>query len=74
MFCNTKRDRKAIKAAMTGRINHPSAILPAIPHFTSLPPFNIPMPMIAPTIAWELDTGTRGIEGKLIEFKKLLMP
>ena len=74
MFCNTKRVKKAIKAAITGRITHPNAILLAMPHFTSFPPFRIPMPMTAPTIAWELDTGTRGIEGRFIEFKKLLMP
>ena len=68
MFCNTKRAKKAIKAAITGRMIQPKAILLAMPHFTSLPPFNIPIPMTAPTIAWELDTGTRGIEGRLIEY------
>ena len=74
MFCNIKRVKKAIKAAITGRITQPIAILPAIPHFTSFPPFRIPIPMTAPTIACELDTGTRGIEGRFIEFKKLLIP
>ena len=74
MFCNTKRVKKEINAAMTGRITQPKAILPATPHFTSFPPFRIPMPMIAPTMAWELDTGTRGIEGRFMEFKKLLIP
>ena len=66
MFCKTKRDKKAIKAAMTGRITQPSAILPAMPHLTSFPPFKMPMPMTAPTIACELDTGTRGIEGRFM--------
>ena len=74
MFCNTKRVKKAIKAAIIGRITQPKAIRLAIPHFTSFPPFRIPMPMTAPTIACELDTGTRGIEGRFMEFKKLLMP
>ena len=32
------------------------------------------IPMTAPTIACELDTGTRGMAGKFVEFKKLLIP
>ena len=71
MFCNIKRVKKAIRVAITGRITQPKAILLAMLHFTSFPPFRIPMPMTAPTIAWELDTGTRGIEGRFIELKKI---
>ena len=63
-----------ISAAITGKITQPIVILPAIFHCTSFPPFRIPIPMTAPTIACELDTGTRGIEGRFIEFKKLLIP
>ena len=63
-----------ISAAITGKINQPTVILPAIFHCTSFPPFRMPMPMTAPTIACELDTGTRGMEGRFMEFKKLLMP
>ena len=32
------------------------------------------MPITAPTTACELETGTRGIEGKFIDCKKLLIP
>ena len=63
-----------ISAAITGKITQPTVILPAIFHCTSFPPFRIPIPMTAPTIACELDTGTRGMEGRFMEFKKLLMP
>ena len=74
MFCNTKRIINEIKAAITGRRNHPIEILPAISHCTSFPPLRIPIPMTAPTTACELETGTRGIAGKFIECKKLLIP
>ena len=58
---------KDIIAAIIGSVTHPIEILPAIDHCTSLPPFNKPIPITAPTTACELDTGTRGIEGKFIE-------
>ena len=58
---------------MIGRVSHPKEIRPAIDHFTSLPPFNKPIPITAPTIACELDTGTRGIAGRFIEIRKLLI-
>ena len=60
--------------AMIGSANQPIVILPAIDHCTSLPPFNKPIPMTAPTTACELETGTSGIEGKFIDCKKLLIP
>ena len=63
-----------IRAAITGSVNHPKEIFPAIDHCTSLPPFNKPIPITPPTTACELDTGTRGMEGKLIDCKKLLIP
>ena len=43
----------------------PIEIFPATDHLTSLPPFNKPMPITPPTIAWELETGTNGNEGNL---------
>ena len=57
-----------------GRINHPIAIFPAISHCTSFPPLRIPIPMTAPTTACELETGTKGIAGRLMECKQLLIP
>ena len=63
-----------IIAAMIGSVNQPIVILPAIPHCTSFPPFNKPIPITAPTTACELETGTRGIDGKFIDCKKLLIP
>ena len=63
-----------IKAAIIGNVIHPIVILPAIDHFTSFPPFNKPIPMTAPTTACELETGTKGMEGKLMDCKKLLIP
>ena len=63
-----------IIAAMIGSANQPIVILPAIDHWTSFPPFNKPIPMTAPTTAWELETGTSGMEGKFIDCKKLLIP
>ena len=59
---------------MIGNVNQPIVILPAIPHCTSLPPFNKPIPMTAPTTACELETGTSGIDGRFIDCKKLLIP
>ena len=59
---------------MIGKTIQPIAIFPAIFHFTSFPLFKRPIPITAPTIACELETGTSGIDGRLIEFKKLLMP
>ena len=61
-------------AAIIGSVNQPIVILPATDHFTSLPPFNKPIPITAPTTACELDTGTSGIEGRFIDCKKLLIP
>ena len=57
-----------------GRATHPIEIFLAIDHCTSLPPFNKPIPIIPPTTACELETGTRGIDGRLIDCKKLLIP
>ena len=54
----------ATKAAIIGKVIHPKEIRPAIDHCTSFPPFNKPIPITAPTTACELETGTRGIEGK----------
>ena len=47
-------------AAITGSVNQPIVIFPAISHCTSFPPFNKPIPITAPTTACELETGTRG--------------
>ena len=63
-----------MNAAIIGSTTHPMAILPAISHCTSFPPLRIPIPMTAPTTACELETGTRGIAGKFMECKKLLIP
>ena len=35
------------------------------------PPFKRPIPITAPTIAWELETGTRGKEGRPWDFSQL---
>src|SRR6056300_1899163 len=59
---------------MLGNVNQPIVILPAIPHCTSFPPFNKPIPITAPTTACELETGTSGIDGRFIDCKKLLIP
>ena len=59
---------------MIGNVNQPIVILPAIPHCTSFPPFNKPIPITAPTTACELETGTSGIDGRFIDCKKLLIP
>ena len=56
-----------INAAKIGRVIHPKEIFLAIDHCTSLPPFNNPIPITPPTTACELETGTRGIDGKLID-------
>src|SRR5690554_278109 len=53
------------KAAVTGVITHPSAILPTFLKLIFLPPLARPSPRTAPTNACELDTGTKGKEGKL---------
>ena len=54
----------ATNADITGKATHPNEIRPAIDHCTSFPPFNSPIPITAPTTACELDTGTRGMDGK----------
>ena len=64
----------AITKVSIGSSTQPKEILPAIDHFTSLPPFKSPMPITPPTMAWELETGTRGMEGKFMDVKKLLSP
>ena len=46
----------------------------ATDHFTSLPPFKRPMPITPPIIACELETGTKGKDGRLSEIRKLLIP
>ena len=43
-------------------------------HLTSLPPLSRPIPITPPIMAYELETGTKGKEGRLIEIKKLLNP
>ena len=49
----------------------PALILPSIPKFIFLPPFAITIPITAPTTACELDTGTSGKEGRLIDSKNI---
>ena len=74
MFFKIYKRHIEINIVKTGSVIHPTDILPAIDHCTSLPPFNNPIPITPPTIAWELDTGTSGKVGKFKEIKKLLMP
>ena len=54
---------KVIIEAIMGVAIQPILILPRIAKFTFLPPLINPMPSTAPTTAWELDTGTKGIGG-----------
>ena len=73
-FLNTRRKRKTfcrkkspikhtIKAA-TGAKIHPSKIFPKTAQFILATPFKMDMPIMAPTTACELETGTNGIVGK----------
>ena len=63
-----------ITIVIRGKTTQPIEIFPATDHFTSLPPFKSPTPITPPTIACELETGTKGKEGKFNEVKKLLIP
>ena len=67
IFCKTNKIIKDINAARIGNKTQPTEIFLAIDHCTSLPPFNNPIPITPPTTACELETGTRGIEGKFID-------
>ena len=44
---------------------HPSDTLPTIRQRIVRPPCINPIPRTAPTTAWELETGTRGMVGRL---------
>ena len=57
-----------------GKTIQPIAIFPATDHLISLPPFKKPIPITPPTIACELETGTKGKDGKFNEIRKLLIP
>ena len=67
IFCKINKIIIDINAATIGSDIHPKEIFLAIDHCTSLPPFNNPIPITPPTTACELETGTRGIAGKLID-------
>ena len=54
---------KQITKATAGAKIHPSMIFPKTAQFILATPFKIEMPIIAPTTAWELETGTNGIVG-----------
>ena len=57
--------KKLIMPALSGVKTHPHAIFFNTPKFIALPPpLARPMPITAPTTAWELETGTRGIAGR----------
>ena len=49
--------------AATGVITHPNIIFARTNQRIAEAPCRIEMPTIAPTTAWELDTGTNGIVG-----------
>ena len=51
MFFKMYKRHIEINIVKTGSVIHPTDILPAIDHFTSLPPFNNPIPITPPTIA-----------------------
>ena len=67
IFCKINKIIIDINAATIGRVIHPKEIFLAIDHCTSLPPINNQMPITPPTTACELETGTRGIEGRFID-------
>ena len=64
----------AITIVSKGKTTQPIEIFPATDHLTSFPPFKSPIPITPPTIACELETGTKGKAGKFKEIKKLLIP
>ena len=74
MYFNKYKIRIAIIIVIKGKTTQPIEIFPAIDHLTSLPPFKRPMPITPPTIACELETGTKGKGGKFNEIRKLLIP
>ena len=61
---------KEIKAAVIGVKIQPKPIFASRLKLIFLPPLARPSPKTAPTTACELDTGTRGKEGKFIINKK----
>ena len=60
--------------ATAGARTQPSKIFPKTIQLILATPFKIEMPIIAPTTACELDTGTNGIVGKPRFSKKLSSP
>ena len=52
-----------IMAEVIGVITQPIPIFLRTPRLIFRPPFANPIPITAPTTAWELETGTRGKEG-----------
>ena len=52
----------------------PKAMRPKVDQRTQVPPFIIPMPMTAPITACELETGTRGKDGRPLLVKKCCNP
>jgi len=55
-----------IMAEVMGVITHPRPIFLRMPKLIFLPPLANPIPITAPTTACELETGTKGKEGKPI--------
>ena len=62
-FCKKNRPIKHKTHAATGVMTHPNIILARTNQRIAAAPCKIEMPTIAPTTAWELDTGTNGIVG-----------
>ena len=51
IYFSINKKRIAITIVIRGKTTQPTEIFPATDHFTSLPPFNRPIPITPPTIA-----------------------
>lgn len=58
--------------AINGVAIHPATIRPVMPQLTPRPPFNSPIPKMAPITACVLETGTKGMAGREWAIKKSL--
>lgn len=70
---SVKRSKKLNIAAIIGEIIQPNPIQPNKLYFILYAFLYKPIPIIAPTIVCELDTGTNGKEGKPYLSKKVLV-
>jgi len=61
-FWRKNREIKLNSAAITGVKNQPLAMPLTVRHLMPLPPLRIPIPITAPTMARELETGTSGMD------------